>query len=206
MEEVHSYRKGCRCASCRIQQRDYQRRWRAGVRVDRTRKTHNCLACGVETYNPKFCSRSCAATWNQGAAATAKVISSRRKASPKICPVCGKEFVRPNGQTKGAVNCSRNCAAVALKKELKVYPKGDEIRKIDKYIGYARIYLPGHPEANTRGYVYEHRVIAEQSIGRRLEKNEVVHHINGIRHDNRPENLQVMDRIEHSKLRKEKCE
>lgn len=53
----------------------------------------------------------------------------------------------------------------------------------DTNIGYIRVYLPNHPERNTRGWVYEHRVVAEQKIGRRLEPNEVVHHRNRIRHD-----------------------
>lgn len=57
-----------------------------------------------------------------------------------------------------------------------------------------------HREANTRGYVYEHRIIAEEIIGRQLEKNEIVHHKNGVRWDNRKENLEVMDMIAHAKL------
>ena len=48
-----------------------------------------------------------------------------------------------------------------------------------------------------RGY---HVIIMEQHIGRKIEKNEVVHHINGIRSDNRIENLLLMSRSAHSSL------
>ncbi len=71
-------------------------------------------------------------------------------------------------------------------------------RKIDKNLGYVRVYAPMHPEANTRGYVYEHRLIAEQMLGRRLAPGEVVHHKNRIRWDNSEENLQVMTQEEHT--------
>ena len=45
-----------------------------------------------------------------------------------------------------------------------------------------------------------HILMAEQKIGRALKPDEVVHHVNGDKEDNRPENLQVMKRSEHTRL------
>ncbi|MGH9811498.1 MAG: HNH endonuclease [Candidatus Acidiferrales bacterium] len=47
--------------------------------------------------------------------------------------------------------------------------------------------------------VYEHRWLMEQCLGRALTWREVVHHRNGSRTDNRPENLEVVDRLDHSR-------
>lgn len=70
---------------------------------------------------------------------------------------------------------------------------------IEEKNGYLFEYSPNHKRAN-KGKVRQHILVAEKKIGRPLKKNEVVHHINQNRKDNRPENLEVMTNSEHSKL------
>ncbi len=66
-------------------------------------------------------------------------------------------------------------------------------RHIDK-TGYVLIRQPTHPHANSGGYVREHRLVMEQMIGRLLDPAEVVHHKNGQKQDNRPENLELFSK------------
>lgn len=65
---------------------------------------------------------------------------------------------------------------------------------------YVYVYCPFHPKCKKNGTVREHRLVMEKHIGRLLHDDEVVHHINGIKNDNRIDNLQLMTVSEHTKL------
>lgn len=66
-------------------------------------------------------------------------------------------------------------------------------RSVDDH-GYVRVWTEGG------GYRYEHRLVAEQILGRPLTRDEQVHHRNGDKTDNRPENLMVLGLREHLAL------
>ena len=64
--------------------------------------------------------------------------------------------------------------------------------------GYVMILKKGHPMADVAGYIFEHRYVMSEHLGRLLTDDEVVHHKNGIKDDNRIENLELMKRGEHT--------
>lgn len=103
------------------------------------------------------------------------------------CRKCGKEFQvrRDYVEKRGVGNyCSTSCSS-RHHHELRGI-KGWSMQR-----GYRMIAVNGK-------HVREHRVIAERMIGRPLRRDEVVHHKNGIKDDNRPENLEVMTMGQHS--------
>ncbi len=70
------------------------------------------------------------------------------------------------------------------------------------HAGYLMIRIPDHPRApRNNGYVFEHILVMEKGLGRYLEPHETVHHRNGVKHDNRPENLELWIRPQPSGIR-----
>jgi hypothetical protein len=70
------------------------------------------------------------------------------------------------------------------------HPHGKGGRTVTRS-GYVLIRVPSHPDSDVRGYIYEHRLVAERILGRRLDRSEHVHHRNHVKSDNRDENLLV---------------
>lgn len=66
--------------------------------------------------------------------------------------------------------------------------------------GRVAIYMPEHAGANNRGYVLRSRIVMEEVIGRLLRPEEFVHHKNGDKTDDRPENLSLEDISSHAKI------
>lgn len=110
------------------------------------------------------------------------------------CKVCGKDlYIKPSDEKLGRGNyCSRDCFykeySQTCRGENHHNWKGGMYRHTD---GYLRIKAEGHPRADRDGYVMEHILVVEEFIERFLKDDETVHHIDGNKSNNSPDNLYV---------------
>lgn len=186
-----------------------------------------CEWCGKEreakykSQSKRFCSVKCASEY--------KWTIRKRSDVEFTCIVCGKKFFCKSydnrlREGKEIKYCSHDCAGIATRtgKEVECLYCGNkfystrakfccrkcvcEYRKMHsehlpyEENGYLSVYVDGY---NKKNNAKQHRLVMETYLGRRLDKDEVVHHINGDTKDNRIENLVVMSRGDHSRLHRE---
>jgi len=114
-----------------------------------------------------------------------------RKKYPNICIVCDAIFMSVRRDRRF---CSRKCISTG---ENNGRWKGGKQKTSH---GYITIYSLHHPFASKNNWVLEHRLVMEKHLKRFLTPIEVVHHINGIKDDNRIENLRLFSSTsEHTK-------
>jgi hypothetical protein len=142
----------------------------------------------------------------------------------QICRICHldkslDEFHRnkhnPSGRTYWCKQCrnaydkaeSRNKRTdikLSVDKFLKQKPRYSRPNdgKDFKHDGYLLLKVGKHPRAMSSGFVKRAVLVMEQHLGRYLLSSEHIHHINGIRDDDRLENLILVTNSEHAKLHK----
>lgn len=124
--------------------------------------------------------------WTEGQGAAFRKSMTGRKPPPevgrKISATLKERGIRPSPEAAAKGNQNR--------------PKGENnpgwkggVRMMAN--GYRQIYAPDHPRRGAGRYVYEHILVAERTLGRFLVSGEVVHHIDGNKLNNHPDNLRV---------------
>ncbi len=99
--------------------------------------------------------------------------------------ICSTTFYKTRAKSCGCVRLNQ------LKSETGPKNRGWKGGRTTHSEGYVSLRIPDHPRAKSNGYVLEHLVVMEQKLGRPVLRSENVHHINGIKSDNRIENLEL---------------
>lgn len=175
-------------------------------------KWYSLPACHAKRH--RSCTSDCAKERSQALVQASKIARRRE------CGVCGSLFSPRQWQIDvgGGRYCSQACNSVvrlALLHSPKMKIKAREGYKLAQAAGrIAHAVGPDHPSwkggryVTRDGYIQlsvggkvkqEHRLVVERAIGRPLLTEEIVHHINHVKDDNRLENLQILSRSEHAK-------
>lgn len=168
---------------------------------------YTCLSCGNQfvSYNPepKFCSRKCRGFSER------LPIDEKRAIELYLSGQTQDEVAQILGSTQKVVYSTLKRNGIKSRKAAKRYQDGPNNHMWNGGVtirssGYIAIKNRDHHRADSKGYVLEHILVAEQKLGRKLRwlgpghpLSEIVHHLNGDKTDNRPENIAITTFTQH---------
>lgn len=137
-----------------------------------------------------------------------------KRLDSKPCRICGNPVTRKRRTDRKAFYYPRqcdNCFKISRDEQTRRERISKAVQGLShpraKPIGTRRLHNARHGLMYWRikighrrhDWCYEHRFVLEKNLGRKLESNEIAHHINGDTLDNRPENLELMAWGHHTK-------
>lgn len=175
---------------------------------------YDCIVCkktvvksrskGNMLVPPKFCSQKCNGIYKSQ---NKRGITKNFKG---ICENCGKSFETYRSPSALKKRPPRFCSLKCLGESQtgKNNPAYNGGRYFDSS-GYVVLFMPDHPNCGAKKTVFEHRFVMECKLGRYLTDEECVHHIDGIKANNHPDNLMLFKNNSehlkyHAKLKKQK--
>jgi hypothetical protein len=175
--------------SCTEQEKAYSRAYYHSHKAEASlnhklweeRNMHPCEKCGEPCHHGHRICQKCYETL--------------KAKGEQNCKICGQHLYKRN-ETGLCNACACREAGLAHRAENSPYWKGGETLSH----GYVYVYAPGHPRATNKNRVFEHILVWEKAHGYALPESLVVHHLNGIKTDNRPENLIAVTQGEHMRL------
>jgi len=207
---------------------EIKRGWQIGYALNREHIWHACVDCGRERWvqltknNPHWvrCPPCAQKRRRKPLPATGTVshpmlgdqrrgweIGSTQRKHIFIwaaCQGCGRErwarFVKNEIECSHCRSCARRLSSGKRWETRFERHRGHKCKRQ----GYVLIYVPPsdffRPMANQWGKILEHRLVMAQHLGRCLHSWEIVHHKNGIKDDNRIENLQLVSDDRHKQI------
>lgn len=174
-----------------------ERYWSSKKRIGKIKKEKVCIVCQKKFLGPKrqkYCCRNC-----NGKASSRKRRGMEIKNQESICEVCGARFVQR--RINNTSYCNHKCKKLGVFRKYRGLSVNGPKRTSEWGSGYIttsgyKMITKNHPNAqkrgkNGKGQIMEHIWVMSEHLNRPLSDHETVHHKNGLRADNRIENLEL---------------